>query len=224
MPSLVSDIVSEVITNLSMVAGNSTQIYAAPRIQQHVQDACIFLIDEYWWPELMDWYSPFTDGVTGVLTSDLVSKLKNHKVSRYQDIKRVMRYDSNVSVKQLPTQMNPFTNKGTNVEYMSADATYALRPFIVWPKTALTQLAIHAKAYPVIPISNTDTVYLDRLLVAMMAAWFYATDDGTNQGQIAKFKALFDKRLTQVKSSWGNQAVLLDSRFPITENTWSERS
>lgn len=223
MSCLVSDIVADVITELSQVAGVSTQVYASPRIQQHLQDATILMMDEMWWPELMQFYQVVPDGVTGRITTDLVSALKNHKVSRYQDIEGVFPIALNKPLMTLPPRFNPFTLSGTNSVYITPDATYPLRPFSVWPTTAADQLAVHARAYPIIPMSTTDTVYLDRLLLTYLAAYMFAEDDGTNPGQIAKFKAMFEKRLEQVKASWQQQSIQLDPRFPTTEYEWSER-
>ena len=223
MPTLVSDIMADVITELSMVTGVSTQIYAAPRIQQHVQDATIMLMDDMWWPQLMQWYSVTPDGITGRITSDLASSLLNHKVTRFQDLEAVYPYTTNKRVTIIPPGQNPFILSGTATAYITPDATYPLRPFSVWPLTAAETLAVHARAYPVLPLSTTDTVYLDRLLVTYMASYMYAEDDGTNPGQIAKFKAMFEKRLQQVTASWQQQSIRLDPRFPLANDQWSER-
>ena len=233
MSCLVSDIVSDVITELSMVAGVSTQIYASPKIQQHVQDALIMLVDAQWWPELMDFYPSPTqnaagttvvpDGVTGLLTADFVSPKKNHKLNRFQDIQWVRPASTNIPLKILPPNYNPYLLAGTSALYMSPDTTYALRPFMIWPQSSADTLVVRARSYPIIPISSTDTVYLDRLMLTYCACWMYSTDDGTNPGQIAKYEGLFEKRLTQVVNSWQEQSVQLDPRFPANEYAWTER-
>jgi hypothetical protein len=221
--TLVSDIMGDVITELSMVSGVSVQTYASPRIQQHTQDALIMLMDEMWWPQLMQFYNVVPDGATGRITTDLVSTLANHSVSRFQDIEGVYPVALNKPLMILPPRFNPFTLSGSSSVYITPDATNPLRPFAVWPVTAADTLVVHARAYPAIPISTTDTVYLDRLLVTYMAAYMYTEDDGTNPGQIAKFKAMFEKRLQQVTASWQQTSIQLDPRYPTTEYEWSER-
>lgn len=224
MVCLVSDVVNSVINEMSMVPGTSTQTYATPRITQHVEDAYVMLIDQQFWPELMDWYQPVTpDGVTGIITSDLVSPKKNHEITRFQDLEFVFPQESNRPLKILPPRFNPQTLAGSNSVYVDPDSTNTLRPFKVWPLTAADILVIRARSYPILPISSTDTVYLDKLLLTYMACWFYASDDGTNPGQIEKFQTLFEKRLTQVTASWNQAAVQLDPRFPTTEYEWTER-
>ena len=51
MPVVVNDIVKAVINELSQVPGVATQIYAAGRIQQHVQDALLLELEDMWWPD-----------------------------------------------------------------------------------------------------------------------------------------------------------------------------
>lgn len=224
MSCLASDIISDVIIELSQVPGTSTQVYATPRIAQLLQDACIMMIDEYWWPDLRQYfYNVATDGITGRLSANLVCTLTNHKISRYQDIEAVFPSTNNKPLRALPPRFNPATLSGTSATYMIPDATTALRPFAVFPITSTETLTVIARAYPIIPMSTTDTVYLDRLMLTYLAAYMYAEDDGTNPGSIAKFKGLFEKRLTQVKAQWNEQPLPLDPRFAVTEYEWSER-
>jgi hypothetical protein len=224
MTALVSAITADVITELSQVPGVSTQIYAAPRIQQHIQDACILMMDEMWWPDLMQIYPTVTpNGADGRLTADLVSTLKNHTVSRFQDIEAVYPIARNTPLRILPPRFNPMTLSGSNSVYISPDAKFPLRPFLVWPVTSIDALVVNARAYPVLPISSTDTVYLDRLLITYLATYMFAEDDGTNPGAISKFKGMFEKRLQQAKAAWNQHPIQLDPRFPSTQDQWTER-
>jgi len=224
MPTLVSDIIADVIIELSQVPGVATQIYASPRIQQHIQDASILMMDEMWWPDLMQWFNNVApDGVSGRLTSDLVSTIPNHTVRRYQDIEAVYPATMNKPLRELPPRFNPFTLSGSSPLYMTPDASFSLRPFKVWPITAADPIVVHARCYPIIPISTSDVVMLDRLLITYLAAYTFSEDDGTNPGAIAKFKGMFEKRLEQVKASWNNNSMQLDPRFPTTETQWTER-
>lgn len=223
MPCLVSEIITDVIIELSQVPGVSTQIYATTRISQHVQDAIIFMMDAMWWPDLMKFYPVTLDGVTGEITSDLLCGLRNHAISRYQDIEAVYRAGSNHPLAELPPRTNPYNLSGSSAMYLTPNPATPLRPFTVWPLTAAENLVVHARAYPIIPISTTDTVYLDRLMITYMAANFFAEDDGTNPGQIAKFAGKFEKRLEQVKAAWGQHSIALDPRFNNNEDLWTER-
>src|SRR6185436_19648934 len=88
MPTLVSDIVNAVITELSQVPGIATQIYSAGRIQQHVQNALKLEMEELWWPDYMTYIGPIPlDTGTGKLTQDLVGPLAT--ITEYRDIAAV---------------------------------------------------------------------------------------------------------------------------------------
>lgn len=206
----VRSIVNDVITQLSMVGTYATQKYATPRIQQHVQDACIMLMDEAWWPHLTKYFRGSLDGITGTLTADLtVAGYANHSVQRYQDIQFVMIDGTEQRLLRLPTNINPFNLTGGNAMFIDASGANSARPFTVWPLTATDDLVIRAKLYPTIPISDNDVVYLDSLCVTYAAAYFYAQDDGTNPGAIDKFEKLLEKRLTQAKKGYEHQPIPL---------------
>lgn len=223
--TLVSDIVSDVITELSQAPGVSTQIYAVPRIQQYLQDATILMMSEEWWPQLRQYfYNVASDGITGRLTMDLiVSGLKNHVIQRFQDIENVFPATLNRPLRYLPPRFNPATLTGSSSVYIMPDATFLNRPFAIQPVTSTDLLTVIARAYPIIPMSTTDTVYLDRLLLTYLTAYMYEEDDGTNPSAIAKFKNLFEKRLEQAKKDWAQHSIPLDPRFATTEYEWSER-
>lgn len=223
MPVLVSDIVNSANTLLSMVAGVSTQVYGTPQLQQMTEDAYLLMIEEYWWPVLMDYYKVTPNGTTGISTTDLVSVLINHKVQRWEDIEHVFVAGSNFPLPALPPRFNPYTTSGTGGIYVAPSAVNLQRPFKVWPLTTADNLVVRARAFPVLPMSSTDTVYLDKLMLTYLVCYKKAEDDGTNPGQIAKFKAMFEKRLMQMKSAETNQALQLDPRTPIDNLQWSER-
>lgn len=221
----VSDIVNDVITELSQVPGVNTQVYGAPRIQQLLQDAIILMMDEEWWPQLRQYfYNIVSDGVTGRLTSDLVVVgLLNHTIARFEDVENVFPATLNRPLRMLPPRFNPATLTGSSSVYIVPDAQFPLRPFAVQPVTSTDLLTVIARAYPKVPIGLTDIVYLDRLMLTYLTAYMYEEDDATNPGAIAKFKNLFEKRLTQVKKNWAQHSIPLDPRFATTEYEWSER-
>lgn len=225
MSCLVSDICGDVITELSMVPGVNTQIYGTPRVQQLLQDAIIMMMDEEWWPSHRQYfYNIAPDGVTGRITSDLiVVGLVGHTITRFQDLEAVYPATVNRPLRQLPPRFNPATLSGSSSIYLIPNAVYPHRPFSVLPVTGADLLTVVARAYPPIPIGTSDTVYLDRLMLTYLTAYMFAEDDGTNPGAIAKFKALFEKRLMQVKGSWSEHSLPLDPRFATTEYEWSER-
>lgn len=214
MPAtLVSDIVSQVITELSQVPGVATQIYATPRIQQYVQDAYLLELQEEWWPEVMDFFQSPLDGTTGRLTTALVPLLTGTQIE-YSDVAEVWAEGSNRLLRQLPPGMNPFTISGSLTMYMVADYTVVNKPFRTYPITGTGTLVIRAQQSPMLPMSSASYVYIDPLLVAYDAAWMYCVDDGTVPAQVDKFSNLAKRRRQQMKSASSQQPLQLDPRFP----------
>jgi hypothetical protein len=78
MPVKAGDIVKAVIVELSQVPGIATQVYAADRILQYVQDAFLLEIEEIWWPQYMQYFGPVAlDGTTGIIVSDLTGPISS---------------------------------------------------------------------------------------------------------------------------------------------------
>jgi hypothetical protein len=214
MATRVDDIVQDVITELSQVPGVATQLYASDRIRQFVQSAWLLEIEEMWWPDYMMWFNIPIDGVTGMLTQDLVGPISS--ISDFGDIAMVMPSDSNKRLRILPPGMNPFTfvsSSGRPV-YMAPDYSAKNRPFKVYPATATGNVAIWARQRNAVPFSSDDLVYLDRLLLMYDAAWMYSIDDGTVPAQATKYQQLAVKRRKQMMEAFAQQPLALDPRFP----------
>jgi len=210
----VGDIVNDVITELSQVPGIATQLYASGRIRQHVQDAITLEQDEAWWPQTMYFQLVPLDGITGSLTQDLKGPIGF--VDDYTDIMAVYPEGSNRKISELPGSVNPFnlTGSGIGPVFISPDATVIHRPFRVWPSTASGNVVVHARQSQTIPVSDSDLVRLDRLLITYDACWMYCVDDGTVPAQVNKFQMLAVKRRKQAITNTVQQSAMLDPRFP----------
>src|SRR5215472_1079507 len=219
MPTQAGQIVSSVITELSQVPGISTQVYAADRILQFVQDAWLLEIEEMWWPDYMTWFQSVPlDGVTGSLTMDLTGPISS--IDDYGDIRIVWPDTSNIRLTDLPRSMNPGTLSGTGRLFMYADYSVPHRPFKVFPQGAGGNVTIHARQRNKLPIIDTDNIYLNPLLLQYDACWMYCVDDGTVPAQANKFQGLSNVRRRMMKSKYANQPLTLDPRFPAGTDQW----
>jgi hypothetical protein len=219
------DIVKAVLVELSQVPGIATQVYAADRVLQYVQDAFLLEIEEMWWPEYMQYFGPIAlDGVTGIIVSDLVGPISS--ITQYGDIAKVWPEGSNVSLKQLPPNTNPTVfvggTGGGNARgaFMSADYTTPNRPFRVWPMDSTGNVVVWARQRNTLPLGNNDLIHIDSLLIQYDAAWMYCVDDGTVPAQCAKYQGLAQQRRKQVKSAANLQPLPLDARYPADTNQW----
>jgi len=218
MPAVVSDIVNACITELSQVPGIATQIYSAGRIQQFIQNALLLEIEEMWWPDYMCYIGPIPlDGATGSLTLDLVGPLST--ITEYHDIAAVYPGTSNRKLRELPQSINPrsLTNSGGGSWYIAPDYSSPARPFKVYPPNSSGDVVVWARQRPKLPISLTDKVYIDQLLLLYDAAWMYAVDDGTIPAQVNKYQVLAQNRRRMIKAAFAQHSIELDPRYPTED-------
>lgn len=209
------EIAKDVIVELSQVPGLATQIYAAGRILQFVQDAYQFEIIDHWWPDYMHYFNVGVDGVTGMLTADLVGPIST--INKYEDIAIVWPEWHGRRLRQLPTGINPNMLSGqASMVYMSADSTVEARPMKVWPKESTGNVIIWARQHSDVPMNSATKIWLDRLLMTYDAAWMYCVDDGTVPAQVQKYQMLAAKRRQQLMAADNQQPLELDPRFPST--------
>lgn len=219
MPAIVNDIVKAVINELSQVPGVATQIYAAGRIQQHVQDALLLELEDMWWPDYMTYIGPIQlDGVNGRLTQDLVGPLAT--ITEYKDVATVFRDGSNRKLRELPQSVNPLLlTSGMGTHYIAPDYSAPGRPFKVYPLTSSIGVVAWCRQRPKLPLSLNDKLYIDQLLLQYDACWMYCVDDGTIPAQVNKFQVLAQNRRKMVKSSFAQHPIELDPRLPGEINT-----
>jgi hypothetical protein len=223
MPELVKDLVNSVITEISQVPGVATQIYAADRIKEFIQNAYRMEINEMWWPQYMYYQLVGIDGVTGALTSDLKGPLSF--IDDYGDIAAVYRNGSNRKLRELNQSINPdLMTTGLDTWYLAPDYSVPHRPFRVYPITSTGPVKVWARQQNTLPFALTDSVFLDGLLLKYDACWMYAIDDGTVPAQVSKYQMLATKRRQQLKANLAQQPLELDPRFPSGAIVYDEPS
>jgi len=206
--------VQETIQSLSMVTGNSVQLYAEDRVASYVQQAFDFVFDEIWWPKYTQWFERTLDGTLGVPTTKLST------VKEFEHIRAVYREDYNIPLPQINDLMNPFVLTGTTPLYYGA---YEGTDYVIqfWPKTATGTVYINAKVKPD-EFSAQDVPRMDRTLLVNAAAWDYASDDGTNPGAVQKFQQKYERRLQQIRANQNQRPIELDPRLREYPQEWWE--
>jgi hypothetical protein len=217
----VADIVAQAEQELSQVPGLATQTYADDRLLQYVENVFQFCFDDYWWPEYMCTITATLDGVMGVVTADLVGNLPNHWVSEFRDIQRVFPAANDMSLRRVASTRNPYLITGTAPMFMEADYSTPNRPIKVFPITSVGDIVIRAKQRPVFPFTTSTVIYLDKLMLALGAAYYYAEDDATAIGQINKLKSMFFARMKQIQSRYADVVVPLTDSYENTDQ-WYE--
>jgi len=221
--ALVSDIVSNVITEISQVPGVATQVYSADRIRLFVENAYQMEIQEMWWPNYMYYQSVGVDGVTGSITSDLKGPLSF--IDDYGDIAVIYGPGTNRKLRELNQSINPtLMTTGLDTWYVVPDYSVQHRPFKVYPITSTGPVLVWARQRNTLPLALTDDLKLDPLLLRYDACWMYAVDDGTVPAQVNKYQLLATKRRQQLKASLAQQPLELDPRFPSGAIVYDEPS
>jgi len=221
--ALVSDIVSNVITEISQVPGVATQVYSADRIRLFVQNAFEMEINEMWWPNYMYRQTVGVDGVTGAITSDLKGPISF--IDDYSDIAAIYMSGSNRNLRELNQSINPnLMTTGLDTWYVAPDYSVPHRPFRVYPITSTGPVDVWARQENTLPLALTDDLKLDALLLRYDACWMYAVDDGTVPAQVNKYQMLATKRRQQLKSALAQQPLELDPRFPSGAIVYDEPS
>lgn len=219
---LVSDLITEIQTELSQVTGTVTNLYGTPRILQHIQDAYLALIADFGDRVLSEYHDVTLDGTTGVIDADMTTTLDNHEINRFEDIIHVWLEGRNDPLPIVPPRMNVRNITSGGARFIDANDT-ANRPFKVYPITSDDNLVVLARAYPELPLTEDSYIYIDRLLVTYYAAYLYAQDDAASPGQVDKFERLYNDRLRQLTNESNNQPIQLDPRSYNDTSTWHER-
>jgi len=201
-------IIQKVIGELSQVPGPGVQTYAEGRIGEKVQQTFNLVFPKLWWPGYMQWFSRTIDGVNGLVSQQITT------IASSTDIRAVFPANSNRPLSVLPTTLNPNTLSGTTARYIEGTNNTSYGCFSVWPRTATTDVSIHARIHPgTFNVSDTTDIVMDNDLLVFGAAWSYAEDDGTNPAQAAKFQALFEAKLDQLEKLYNKQVIDLKAGY-----------
>jgi len=206
-----SDIVNDVITELSQVPSIAVQIYATARIYRMLSSACAMELDEVWWPRYMKTLTVGYDE-NGLLTDNLGGDLST--CDDYEDIQAVWPEGSNKKLRELPQSINPSALTSGKPWYVTPDYTYASRPVRVIPSDGGGNVTIRFRQHDVDTHNASTTTELDRVLLTYDCCWMYAVDDGTVPAQVQKYQMLAANRRKKLIAALAQQPLELDPRFP----------
>jgi len=212
MPTMVTDLINDVITELSQVPSIAVQIYAAPRIRLFLYNASMQEINELWWPAYMRTLTVAIDDA-GMLQSDVFGIIS--PCGDYSDVQAVFPQGSNRKLRELPQSINPNLLGSGKPYYITPDYTYNARPFRVVPGQA-GNVDVRFRQHD-LPFNEASQTYMDRLLMIYDACWMYAVDDGTVPAQVQKYQMLAANRRKRLKAAYAQQPLELDPRFPSGE-------
>jgi hypothetical protein len=218
MAKKLTDLITGVEQDLSQMPGRGVQIYSEQRIANYIQQAFELVFKEYYIPEYSTWETVTLDGVNGLPTSDML-------ITRFDDIAQVFIHGTERKLRRAPTSRNMTRLTGTSALFVEprfiSNVSDFARPFFCWPKTATDTLDLYGRVHPAADFAPTDYIMCDEQVLRLGACWLYAEDDGTNVGQIGKFKELFNRRISQLQAASLQLPMSLDARQEPGLTEWA---
>jgi len=216
MPVTAQSIINKAIYEMSQVPGVSTQLYATPKLLQHLETSLQLEEEVMNWPALMKRFTVALDGTTGRITSDLTGTISN--ITDYSQIVKAWPANSNRQIMQLSSLRNPNTMlSGGRPRYMAADYLSTNRPVIFYPANATGNVDLWCKQSHPASLGLQSNVYLDPVLMLFDICWQYCTDDATIPSQVAKYEMLIMNRRKQLIGMYAQQPIPLDDRYNIDD-------
>lgn len=199
-----SELVQEVIKNLSMYAGTSTQLYAEDRIAATIIRIFNRLFEDRFWDEHTFWYKYTLTGTSGVVGGTV-----SNDIAKFSDIQYISSANNpRYTLKQLQGSTNPFLVEGTIPSYFTT-TQIPNKVFAVVPYASTGDIYVRARHRPSEIIATTEIPFDPDVLV-LGACYEYCADDGNSDAQVQKFLTLYQQRLQEL--------INLDNQHPVNWN------
>ena len=215
MATLVSDLIQRTILAMRQVPGLGVQLYSEDALLECYNRMFDHAFSEMWWDAYMQWFTLTLDGTTGKPTSDLTG------VQKIEDIRAIFPGTSHRRLKKYGSYMNPNALTGTFPRWYEAiNETTPARVIRVLPVTATGTITIHARVKGTAIFTAGDYNKLDDALLINLMAWDYLSGDADNPGNAARFAALAQERLKQLRAERNEEAIDLDPRATEIPGSW----
>lgn len=189
-----SNLVQQVIQNLSMYPGTATQIYAEDRIANMIIRLFTTLFEERFWTDNTQWYEYNLSGINGVVNENVSENITN-----FNDIECIRcDYDTKNSLQKMHSNIIPQTVTGCVPKYY-INTNIANKIFAVVPFSATGKVYVRARTRPTEFLPDT-IIPFDSVALVMGVCYEYCIDDDNNNNATMKFKELFEKRINQLNN------------------------
>ena len=187
-----AQLTQDVIKNLSMYQGTSTQLYAEDRIAAIIIRIFNSLFEDRFWDQHTFWYKYTLTGTNGV-----VGETVSNDIAKFTDIQCISSADNpQYSLKQLQSTTNPFLIEGNTPNYFIPSQN-PNKIFAIVPFSATGDIYVRARHRPATIIATTEIPFDPDILV-LGACYEYCADDGNSNTQVQKFQMLYQKRLQEL--------------------------
>lgn len=228
MTATIRDIVDDAQQIVGEVAGPGVQTYSDDRMFGDAIRAFNKLFKKYNWRQYCTWQKLTLDGVTGTVTSS--TALVN--VLDFEDFIEIRRDGTNVLISVMPRDANPFEPRllsgSTPVYWDSLNpvvdvSAFPTKKIKFYPITATGSVNIFARYYPVLDEAWdwSDTMYLDRDMLANMTAYMTLSSDDINPGAADACKEAAEDKFKDIMSSLSSHKIIVRASMGIPQD-WTD--
>ena len=210
-----SDLITKVERELSMVPGLSVQVYAKDSIMQKISSTFELVYQDKAWKRFRVMETRTLNGTTGNVTAPFTL------ITDFDDINRVFPSKSSVPLSSFPLEFNPTLEIGGLPRSYSYNTTpgYLLT---CHPATASGDIIVLGQQHP-IDFALDTVVPFDDWCIIWGTAWQYAVDDAANPGAITKFQHMFETRKKQLYNAQTSDPIrLTGNRGGEYPTSWSD--
>lgn len=197
MPTLVSDIVDDVLDELRLAAGQDVQIHLQNGVVKNMARLFRTLSKEYTFADQMSYHTVATALSDGAPTTDVSSYL-----TKYTRLHSVFLPNTQDPLPRIPPGQNPFQVKRPGVLPLSNEPT---KVFAIYPKLDRSDVVIVTKDYSEDDFEMDAPITFDRDILAVGTAYQLSVKMAINDMLTKTLETQFAKLL-----SIATQAELVD--------------
>jgi len=214
MSIVVEALVARVEKRLRMVSGVSVQLYAEDAILHSIQTGFERLFKARFWPMYTTWATWTLDGTTGKVTTDVTALVKD-----FVDMRGIWYEDNDDPIMRLPADKRPERVVGTRARYWEPLKQAPTRVFRILPITTVGDVHVHYRTMPD-PLAIDDTIYLDSLLLELVASYEYAVTDGANPGQAEMLLGMLKQHFETIDAAQDDDIIELVRGLGSVPSQW----
>lgn len=222
MSATIREIVDDALTIVGEVSGAGVQAYSDDRMFADCIRAFDLLFKKYRWDQFIAWTTLTLDGVTGKITTNDFTHVKD-----FEDMLAVHIAGESYPLPTLPLRVNPNTIKGNKPRYWASlpatAADYLTKRFVVYPITAIGNVDVSTSVYPIANGSDwdwTDVMQLDKAMLSHGVAFMTLSADETNAGAADAQRLLMEDKFATVKGLLSDRPIAIGSNGPRIPSEW----
>lgn len=216
--STIGDAVIDVARFMGMVNGQNMTPYSDDAVIMFLKNAHALIKDEAEWDEMIVWRERVLDGITGKVTVLLDDTMD------WKEIVRIYHESMQTPLAKLPSYINPLTSTlmfgYRGLDPASDNNTDAGRYLVQFYPATLTGRVLF-QIQRTIDWSKRDAALpIDYYWHVYLAAYLWATQDGTNPMQIDALARMVKERKDQIMAKENSRPVQSNPNQLIPNDWW----